>query len=50
MDSLVIDEAPVIPLFYDEVVRLVSHHIKHLNTNPMNLLNLKSVVKEVEKK
>lgn len=46
MDSLVIEEAPVIPLFYDEIVRLVSHDIKGLTTNPMNLLNLKYVVKE----
>lgn len=50
MDSLVIDEAPVIPLFYDEVVRLVSHRIKNLTTNPMNLLNLKGVTKEPKKK
>jgi oligopeptide transport system substrate-binding protein len=45
MDSIIVDEAPVIPLFYDEVVRLVNHHIVNLKTNPMNLLNLKSVVK-----
>jgi len=50
MDSLIIDEAPVIPLFYDEVVRLVSLHIQHLTTNPMNLLNLKFVIKDAEKK
>lgn len=49
MDSLVIDEAPVVPLFYDEVVRLVGHHIKGLGTNPMNLLNLKYVIKEEKK-
>jgi len=50
MDSLIIDEAPIIPLFYDEVVRLVSHRIQGLNTNPMNLLNLKYTVKRTEKK
>lgn len=46
MDQLVVDDAPVIPLYYDEVVRLVNHRIKALDTNPMNLLNLKSVKKE----
>jgi oligopeptide transport system substrate-binding protein len=47
MDQIIIDDAPVIPLFYDEVIRLVSHNIKGLTTNPMNLLNLKTVKKEI---
>lgn len=46
MDQMVIDDAPVIPLYYDEVVRLVHHNVKGLTTNPMNLLNLKNVTKE----
>jgi peptide/nickel transport system substrate-binding protein len=46
MDQMIIDDAPVIPLFYDQVIRLVRHNIKDLNTNPMNLLNLKTVTKE----
>lgn len=46
MDQMIIDDAPVIPLFYDQVIRLVSHNIKGLTTNPMNLLNLKTVRKE----
>ncbi|MDI1354817.1 MAG: ABC transporter substrate-binding protein [bacterium] len=45
MDQLVVEDAPVITLFYDEVVRLVGHQIKGLRTNPMNLLNLKTVRK-----
>lgn len=45
MDSIIVEEAPVIPLFYDEVVRLVRHNITGLSTNPMNLLNLKQVRK-----
>lgn len=45
MERILIDEAPVIPLYYDEVVRLVSKKILGLKTNPMNLLNLKSVQK-----
>jgi len=45
MENIVLEEAPVIPLYYDEVVRIVSHRIKGLETNPMNLLNLKTVTK-----
>lgn len=46
MDRMLIDDAPVIPLYYAKVIRLVSHNIKNFTTNPMNLLNLKSVKKE----
>lgn len=45
MEKILLDEAPVISLYYDEVVRLVRHGIKDLGTNPMNLLNLKAVRK-----
>jgi peptide/nickel transport system substrate-binding protein len=46
MDQMVMDDAPVIPLYYDQVIRLVSHRIKGLTSNPMNLLDLKLVTKE----
>ena len=46
MDSLVTADAVFIPLYYDQVVRLVSHRINHLTTNPLNLLNLKTVKKQ----
>ena len=45
MDQMLIDDAPIVPLYYDEVVRLVSQQISGLTTNPMNLLNLKQVRK-----
>ena len=45
MDSLVMSDAPVIPLYYDEVVRIVSHKVSGLTSNPMNFLNLKTVRK-----
>lgn len=48
MDQMVIDDAPVIPLYYDQIIRLVSHRIEGLSTNPMNLLNLKTVIKKTE--
>ncbi|MBX3164261.1 MAG: ABC transporter substrate-binding protein [Bacteroidetes bacterium] len=45
MDKLITEDAPFIPLYYDQVVRLVSHNISGLETNAMNLLNLKTVKK-----
>jgi len=46
MDQMVIDDAPIIPLYYDQIIRLVKPNISNLSTNPMNLLNLKTVKKE----
>jgi peptide/nickel transport system substrate-binding protein len=45
MDQLLIDDAPVVPLYYDQIIRLVRHNIANLGNNPMNLLNLKQVKK-----
>jgi len=46
MDSIIISEAPIVPLYYDQVIRLVQNNISGLNKNPMNLLTLKTVKKE----
>ncbi len=46
MDSLVMANVPVIPLFYDKVVRFVNPQVDGMTTNPMNLLNLKRVKKK----
>ncbi|MBI3501143.1 MAG: ABC transporter substrate-binding protein [Bacteroidetes bacterium] len=46
MDKILIDEAPIVPLFYDQVFRLVNNNIEGLELNPMNLLNLKTVKKK----
>lgn len=45
MDSLLIEEAPVIPLYYDEVVRFRSKAVEGLGINPFNLLDLSEVKK-----
>lgn len=45
MDRLLIDDAPVVPLYYDQVVRLVQNNIQDLTSNPMNILSLKKVKK-----
>jgi oligopeptide transport system substrate-binding protein len=43
MDKLVIEEAPCVPLFYDEVMHFVQHRVQHFNTNSSNLIDLKRV-------
>jgi len=48
MDSLVMSQVPVVPLFYDKVVRFVNPRVEGMSTNPMNLLNLKRVRKITE--
>jgi oligopeptide transport system substrate-binding protein len=45
MERIVIDEAPVVPLYYDRVVRLVQNNITGLTMNTTNMLNLKTVRK-----
>ena len=45
MDQLLIDNAPVVPLYYDEVVRLVQNNVSGLSSNSMNLISLKRVKK-----
>ncbi len=47
MDSLVMREAPVVPLFYDEVVRFTRKEVSGLGINPINLLDLKRVKKQI---
>jgi oligopeptide transport system substrate-binding protein len=49
MDSIILEEAPVVPLYYDEVVHFVSHDVEGLASNPMNLLDLKRVRKKSAK-
>ncbi|HVW59189.1 MAG TPA: ABC transporter substrate-binding protein, partial [Puia sp.] len=43
MDQLVMDEAPVVPIWYDEVIRFVDPHVKGLLPNALNLLELRKV-------
>tara|TARA_B100000809_G_scaffold266776_2_gene331482 strand:+ start:29021 stop:30634 length:1614 start_codon:yes stop_codon:yes gene_type:complete len=46
MDRLLMQSAPVIPLYYDEVVRFTQKNVKGLGINPINHLNLKRVRKQ----
>lgn len=43
MDQLIVDEAPVVPLFYDEILRFSQKNVEGLSTNASNMLNLKRV-------
>ena len=43
MDSLMMSYAPVVPLFYDVVMRFVSNDVTGLDANPMNVLDLRKV-------
>jgi oligopeptide transport system substrate-binding protein len=45
MEKIMMDEAPVIILYYDQVLRFVQKNIEGLGSNPMNLLSLKRVRK-----
>jgi len=49
MEEIIYDEAPVIPLFYDEVIRYVRKHVTGLEANAMNQLSLKRVKIDVSK-
>lgn len=46
MDKLLMDESPIIVLYYDELLRLTHNNIHGLDANPMNMLFLESVRKD----
>jgi peptide/nickel transport system substrate-binding protein len=43
MDEILIEECPVIPLFYDQILRVVNKKVSGLESNAMNQLDLKRV-------
>jgi peptide/nickel transport system substrate-binding protein len=43
MERIIINEAPVVPLFYDEIIRFSGPRVEYLFANSMNMLVLKSV-------
>ena len=45
MDSLVTSQAPVIPLFYDEMMHFLQPNVTGFRSNPMNLIDIKRVWK-----
>jgi ABC-type transport system substrate-binding protein len=47
MDSIVMADAPIVPLYYDMAVRFVSKKVSGLGINPQNFLVLKRVKKSI---
>lgn len=46
MDSIIVEEAPVVVLYYDQVLRFVHKNVTGLSSNSMNGLSLKTVRKD----
>ena len=47
MESIIMNESTIVPLYYDYVVRLVSNKITGMSINGMNTLSLKKVKKQL---
>lgn len=45
MDSLVMSDAPVVPLFYDQVSHFIRNEVTGFQTNPVNMIDLSTVRK-----
>ena len=45
LDRMIMEEAPVVVLYYDQVLRFVQNNIEGMDSDPMNLLSLKKVQK-----
>lgn len=46
LNDILMAEAPVIPLYYDQVSHFVRNNVEGLQTNPVNMLDLKTVKKK----
>lgn len=46
IDSLAMDKAIMVPLYYDEVIRFTRKNVKGLGINPINMLDLRYVRKD----
>jgi ABC-type transport system substrate-binding protein len=45
MDSIIMEESVVIPLYFDEVIRFTHKNVNNLGVNPINILDLRKVTK-----
>ena len=45
MDSLAMSYAPVVPLFYDELLHFTQNNVTGFTSNPMNIIDIKRVKK-----
>ncbi|MBQ7550167.1 MAG: ABC transporter substrate-binding protein [Bacteroidales bacterium] len=44
LDSMLMEDAPVMILYYDKVVRFVQANIENINPNPINMLDLRRTI------
>lgn len=50
MDRMLMEEAPVVVLYYDQVLRFIGNNVYQMESNAMNLLTLKRVKKDPGKR
>lgn len=43
MEQLLLEEAPIVPIFYDQSIRLIHKNVKNLEQNSINHLDLRTV-------
>lgn len=43
LEKILIEEAPVVPLYYDEVLRMCQKNVEGITPNGLNLLNIKHI-------
>lgn len=48
LNEIIFEELPVIPLYHDEIIRIIHKRVKNLPLNQMNALSLKNVIIEVD--
>ena len=46
LEKIIMVDAPVVVLYYDQVLRFVQNNIEGMDSDPMNLLTLKKVRKK----
>ncbi len=49
MDRMIVEDAPIVPLWYDEAVHLVQKNITGFTPNSLNMLELRRTKKDVER-
>lgn len=45
MERMIIEDAPVVPLWYDEAIRIVQPYVQNFESNGLNMLELRKVTK-----
>lgn len=43
MDKIIIDDAPIVPIWYDMAIHLVNKNVQNMHANALNLLELRKV-------